>query len=54
MVLVGKFPRIVSVRVSAALIRASAGVIVGIVRYLSLKKTVSHVWICLVLVMYTW
>ena len=53
MVFIGKFPRIVSVKASAALINASAGVIVGIVKYLCLKKTALHVQICFVLVMYT-
>ena len=41
----------VSYRLSAALIRASAGVKLGIVKYLCLKNTVSQMRECLVLVM---
>ncbi len=47
----GRFPNMVSTRLSAAFINASAEVIVGIVKYLYLKKTVLQVQICLVLVM---
>jgi hypothetical protein len=41
----------VSMRLSAALINASAGVILGMIRYLGLKNTVLQVQMCLVLVM---
>ncbi len=47
----GRFPNMVSTRLSATLINASARVIVGIVKYLCLKKMVLQVLICLALVM---
>jgi hypothetical protein len=50
-VLVGIRPEVVSVRLSAAWMRASDGVILGIVRYLCLKKTVEHMQMLLVLLM---
>ena len=47
----GMIPLMVSTRLSAALIRASAGVKLGIVKYLCLKNTVLQMRECLVLVM---
>ncbi len=47
----GMLPAIAAVRSSAALISASAGVSVGMVKYLCLKKTELQVRVLLVLVM---
>ena len=47
----GMLPDIAAVRSSAALIRASAGVSVGMVKYLCLKNTELQVRVLLVLVM---
>jgi hypothetical protein len=48
-VLVGIRPEMASVRSSAALMSTFDGVILGIVRYLCLKKTDKHVQMLLVL-----
>ena len=48
---VGISPIMASVRESAAQMSVSAGVMVGIVKYLCLKKMVRHVCICLVSLM---
>ncbi len=48
-----KWPNMASTRLSAALMRASAGVIVGMVRYLWQKNTVSEMRVHLVELMYT-
>ena len=50
-VLVGIRPDMASVRFSAAWMRASDRVRLGIVRYLCLKKTVKHMQMLLVLLM---
>ena len=47
----GMTPAMARVRASEARMSASAGVIVGTVRYLCLKKTVLHVLVCFVSVM---
>ena len=49
----GITPASAVVRLSAAWMRASAGVKDGIVRYLCLKKTELHMRVCLVSIMYT-
>ena len=49
---VGISPAMASVRESAAQMSALAGVTVGIVKYLCLKKMVRHVRMCLVSQMY--
>ncbi len=54
MFFVGITPEIAFTSLSAALISASAGVMVGIVRYLCLKNTVSQTLVCLELEMYIW
>jgi hypothetical protein len=45
-------PLMVSTRLSAAVIRASAGVKLGMVKYLCLKNTVLQIHECLVSVIY--
>ncbi len=44
---IGMVPLMVSTRLSAALIRASTGVTLGMVKYLCLKNTVSQIRECL-------
>ncbi len=47
----GMTPALARVRLLEAWMSASAGVIMGTVRYLCLKKTVLHVLVCFVLVL---
>jgi len=48
----GMIPLMVSIRLSVAVIRASAGVKLGMVKYLCLKNTVLQIRECLVSVIY--